>query len=306
MQAVPRSLHPGGPQSVVVLVQAPAPSHIAADVSVWPTHDWTGPHDVPAAVGAPSMHVFTPPVHEMTPSLQAPGLVLHALPAAQAMQFPAVLQTMSVPQLLPGVLLPASTQVVAPVAQDVVPSLHALGFPEQALPAVHDPHIPDPLQTMFGPQLVPAALLPPSRHVITPVAQDVVPFLQGFGLAEQLLLAVQAPHIPDPLQTMFAPQLVPAALLPASMHVIAPVEQDVIPFLQAAFGFVVQPLPAVHVPHAPEPLQTMFVPQLVPAALLLPSTHVIAPVEQDVVPFLHAAFGFVAQELPAVHATQVP
>jgi hypothetical protein len=242
----------------------------------------------------------------MTPTLQTPGLVVHGSPAAQAMQLPALLQTLSVPQLLPGVLLPASTQVVAPVAQDVVPSLHALGFPEQSLPAVHDPHIPDPLQTMFVPQLVPAVLLPPSRHVITPVAQDVVPFLQGFGLLAQLLPAVQAPHIPDPLQTMFVPQLVPAALLPASMHVIAPVEQDVMPFLQPAFGFVVQPLPAVHVPHAPEPLQTMFVPQLVPAALLLPSTHVIAPVEQDVVPFLQAAFGLVAQALPAVHATQVP
>jgi hypothetical protein len=288
------------------VTQTPLSSHTSAGVSVSPTHDWAAPQCVPAALSAPSTHVFTPPVQEMTPNLQAPGFVLHVLPAAQAMQFPALLQTMSVPQLLPAVLLPASTHVVAPVKQDVVPSLHGFGFPEQSLPAVHDPHMPVALQTMFVPQLVPAVLLPPSRHVITPVEQDVVPFLQGFGFVAQPLPAVQAPHTPAPLQTMFVPQLVPAALLPASMHVIEPVEHDVIPFLQAAFGFVVQPLPGVHVPHAPEPLQTMFVPQLVPAALLLPSTHVNEPVEQDVVPFLHAAFGFVAQELPAVHAMQVP
>ena len=45
----------------------------------------------------------------------------------------------------------------------------------------------------------------------------------------------------------------------------------------------------------PPPLQTMLLPQLVPAALLLLSTHVVAPVEQDVVPFLQAAFGLFVQ-----------
>jgi hypothetical protein len=262
---------------------------------------------VPTALLAPSTHVFTPVLHEMTPILHMPGFVLHASPAAQAMQFPALLQTMSVPQLLPAVLSSASMHVVAPVEHDVVPFLHLLGLPVQSLLAVHGPHVPEPLQTMFVPQLVPAALLLPSTHVIAPVEHDVVPFLQAaFGFVAQALPVVHGPHVPAPLQTIFVPQVVPAALLLPSTHVIAPVEHDVIPFLQAAFGLVAQRLPAVHDPQAPAPLQTMFGPQMVPAALLLPSTHVIAPVEHDVVPFLQAAFGLVAQALPAVHATHVP
>jgi hypothetical protein len=50
----------------------------------------------------------------------------------------------------------------------------------------------------------------------------------------------------------------------------------------------------VHGTHAPLPLQTMFIPQLVPADLLPLSTHVIPPVEQVVVPVLQT-LGFVAQ-----------
>src|SRR4051812_337022 len=116
--------HPNWQVELGGVTQTPLSSHTSAGVSVSPTHDWAAPQCVPTALFAPSTHVFTPPVHEMTPNLHAPGLVLHVLPAAQAMQFPALLQTMSVPQLLPAVLLPASTQVVAPVKQDVVPSLH--------------------------------------------------------------------------------------------------------------------------------------------------------------------------------------
>jgi hypothetical protein len=290
-------------------MQAPLSSQMSAGVSVSPTHDCSAPQCVPAGLLlAVSTQVFAPVLHDVTPTLQAPGFVVHRSPAAQATHVPALLQTLSVPQLVPAPLLPASTQVVVPVEQDVVPFLQgAFGLPEQSLPAVQDTQVPEPLQTMFVPQLVPAPLLLPSTHVIAPVEQDVVPFLQAaFGLVAQPVPAVQAPQVPEPLQTMFVPQLVPAALLLASMHVIPPVEQDVMPFLQAALGFVVQPFPAVHEPQAPEPLQTMFVPQLVPAALLLPSTHVIAPVEQDVVPFLQAALGFVVQPVPVVQEPQSP
>ena len=215
---------------------------MSAGVSLLPMHDGPAPHSVPAGLSfALSTQVIAPVVHEVTPTLQRLGLVLHEAPAVQAPQTPEPLQTLFVPQLLPAVLLLAvSMQVVAPVEQDVVPSLHGLGLPEQALPAVHAPQTPEPLQTMFVPQLVPAPLLPPSMHVIAPVVQDVVPFLQAVGLVVQPVPAVQAPQTPEPLQTMFVPQLVPAALLPPSMHVIAPVVQDVVPFLQAAPGFVVQ------------------------------------------------------------------
>jgi hypothetical protein len=300
--------HPKSHIWVAGVTHAPLPSHMSAGVSLLPMHDGPAPHAVPATLSfALSTQVIAPVVHEVTPTLQKVGLVLHDAPAVHAPQTPEPLQTLFVPQLLPAVLLLAvSMQVVAPVVQDVVPSLHGLGLPEQALPAVHAPQTPEPLQTMFVPQLVPAPLLLPSMHVIAPVVQDVVPFLQAVGLVVQPVPAVQAPQTPEPLQTMFVPQLVPAPLLLPSTHVIAPVVQDVVPFLHAAPGFVVQLLPAVHVPQAPEPLQTMFVPQLVPAALLLPSTHVIAPVVQDVVPFRQAAFGFVVHVLPAVHAPQTP
>ena len=196
--------------------------------------------------------------------------------------------------------------IIAPVEQDVVPFLQTVGLVVQLVPAVHAPQVPDPLQTMFVPQLVPAALLPPSTHVIAPVEHAVMPFLHAaFGFVVHALPAVQVPHAPDPLQTMFVPQLVPAALLLPSIHVIAPVEQEVVPFLHAAFGFVVHALPAVHAPQTPTPLQTMFVPQLVPAALLVPSMQAITPVAQDVAPFLQM-LGLLVHAVPAVQPPQMP
>jgi len=119
-----------------------------------------------------------------------------------APQVPLPSQTLSVPQLVPAVLLVApSTQVIAPVAHDVVPFLQALGLVVHALPAVHDTHVPEPLHTLSVPQLVPAALLLPSMHVIAPVVHDVVPFLQLVGLVVHALPAVQATQMPLPLQT---------------------------------------------------------------------------------------------------------
>jgi len=101
---------------------------------------------------------------------------------------------------------------------------------------------------------------------------------------------------------MFKPLLL-AALLVASTQVDPPVEHDVVPFLHAAFGLFVHELPAMQGVHTPLPLHTRFVPQPVPAALFVLSTQVVAPVVHDVVPFLHAAFGF---ELHPVPGTQFP
>ena len=212
---------------------------------------------------------------------------------------------MFVPQAVPFALLPPSTQVIAPVAQDVVPFLQLLvGFVVHAVPAVHAPHVPL-LQTRFVPHAVPFALLPPSTQVIVPVAHDVVPFLQLLvGFVVHAEPAVHAPH-PPLLQTMFVPHELPFGLLPASTHVMVPVRQDVAPFLQLLVGLVVHAVPAVHARQVP-PLQTMFVPQAVPFALLLPSTQVIVPVEQDVVPFLQLLVGLVTHAEPAVHALHVP
>ncbi len=60
-----------------------------------------------------------------------------------------------VPMLATGVAV--STQVSVPVEHEVVPWTHLFGFVEQASAAVQAPQTPEPLQTMFVPQLAPAA-----------------------------------------------------------------------------------------------------------------------------------------------------
>jgi hypothetical protein len=109
-----------------------------------------------------------------------------------------------------------------------------------------------------------------------------------------------------PSHTWLVPQLVPAGFGVPSTHVCAPVLHEVTPYRQAAFGLVVHDRPAVHDTQLPEPLHTMFVPQLVPAGFGAPSTHVCAPVLHEVTPFMQAALGLVVQASPAVQATQPP
>jgi len=188
-----------------------------------------------------------------------------------------------VPQLVPAVLLPPSTQVIAPVEQDVVPFLQMLGLVVQVLPPVQPTQLPLPLHTRLLPQLVPAALLEPSVQVIDPDEQDVEPFLQMFGLPVHVWPAVHATHIPPPLQTRLVPQLMPGALLPPSVQVMAPVEQVVVP-LRQAFALPVHDWPGVQATQPPLPLQTMLLPQLVPAVFAVPFTQVDMPVEHDAVP----------------------
>ena len=54
--------------------------------------------------------------------------------------------------------------------------------------------------------------------------------------------------------------------------------------MQALPGFVVQAAPAVHATQLPALLQTMLVPQGVPEAFCVLLLHVIAPVEQLLMP----------------------
>jgi len=220
-------------------------------------------------------------------------------------QLPLPSQTMLVPQLVPPILLPPSAQVWAPVAQDVAPFLQMLGLVVQAVPAVQATQLPVPLQTMLVPQLVPAILSPPSTHSWVPVEHEVVPFLQALvGFVVHETPAVQATQVPAPLQTMFVPQLTPGDLLLPLTQVWAPVEQDVVPFMQT-LGLVLHDVPTVQATQVPEPLHTMFVPQPRPGDLLVSSTQVEAPVAQDVAPFLHT-FGLVVHETPAAQAIQPP
>src|SRR4029453_9848614 len=147
------------------------------------------------------------------------------------------------------------------------------GLPMQEAPAVHETQVPAPSQTMFMPQLVPADLVVPSTQVMAPVAQEVVPFLQLFGLPVQVCPAVHPTQPPDPLQTMLVPQPTPGDLLVPSTQAMTPVEHDVVP-LRHGFELPVQDIPAVQETHPPAPLQTMLVPQLVPAVFGLPFPHV--------------------------------
>jgi len=203
----------------------------------------------------PSMQVCEPLMQEVVPFLHAVGLPVQDCPAVQATQAPEPLQTMLVPQLVPADLFPPSTQVWAPVAQEVVPFLQMLGLVVQAAPAVQETHVPEPLQTRFIPQVVPAAVFPPSTQVWAPVVQEVVPFLQVVGLPVHDWPAVHATHIPVPLQTMLVPQLTPGDLLVPSAQVMLPVVQAVVPFRQT-LGLPVHDWPEVQATHEPEPLQT--------------------------------------------------
>jgi hypothetical protein len=143
-----------------------------------------------------------------------------------------------------------SMQVITPVVQDVVPFLHLFGLVVHPLPTVQATQVPVPLHTLSVPQPVPGALLLPSMQLVAPVEQDVVPFLQMFGLVVHATPAVQATQVPVPLHTMLVPQLVPAVLLPLSTHVCAPDAHDVVPVLQTP-GLVVHAVPDVHGPQVP-------------------------------------------------------
>jgi hypothetical protein len=118
---------------------------------------------------------------------------------------------------------------MAPLEQEVVPFLHAVGLPMHDWPTVQATQKPEPLQTMLVPQLTPGPLLPPSTHVMAPVEHEVVPFRHAPGLPVQDVPAVQPTHDPEPLQTMLVPQPVPALFAVPFTHVDMPVEQDAMP-----------------------------------------------------------------------------
>lgn len=279
---------------------------VHAPQNPFPSHTRLEPQAVPAmTLPVPSTQVAAPVAHETTPRLHDDGLVLHAVPAAQATQVPEPLQTMLVPQLVPGALLVSSPQVCTPVLHEVMPFTHAAReLVVHAWPVAHTVHWPFALHTWLVPQLVPGALAVPSTQVCTPVVHEVMPEKHAPGLPVQDCADAQAMHAPLPSQTMPAPQAVPGDRLPKSRQTSAPVRQLVTPVLQDV-GFVVQLAFAVQATQLPLLLQTMLVPQLVPPGLLLSSTQVGAPVEQDVVPVLQAP-GFVAHDCPAAHPTHAP
>jgi hypothetical protein len=271
-----------------------------------PLQTWLVPQVVPAALLPLSMQVMAPVVHEVAPVRQTPGLVVQAEPDVHATQVPEPLQTMLVPHDTPGDRLVSSTQVCAPVEQDVRPFRQGFGFMVQADPALQATQLPEALQTKLLPQPVPAAFMVPFTHVELPLEHDAVPLKQGLGLPAQLCPCVQVPQNPLPSQTWLEPQAVPAMTLPVpSTQDAVPVAQEMTPLLHDD-GLPLHAPPAAHATHMPVPLQTRLVPQPVPAAFAVPSTHVWTPVVHAVTPLTHAPPGFVVHAWPAVQSVHWP
>ena len=92
------------------------------------------------------------------------------------------------------------------------------------MPTVQGVQVP-PLHTMFVPQEVPLETLPDSVQTGAPVSQVVLPVRHGLPLTLQVAPTVQLTQLPVALQTLFVPQLVPAATsVPLSLQTGVPVE----------------------------------------------------------------------------------
>jgi hypothetical protein len=78
-----------------------------------------------------STQTCVPVAQENTPFLQKVGLVVHAPPAVQETQLPALLQTMLVPQLAPVPFGSSLLQTIDPLLQLVTPVKQGSGLPVQ-------------------------------------------------------------------------------------------------------------------------------------------------------------------------------
>ena len=175
-----------------------------------PLHVRPTPHIVPFVTFAvPSTQRTAPLLQSVTPCLQTLGLPLHAAPCVHAMHMPLELHTWFVPQLVPAVRFTiVSTQTCAPVAHDVTPCLHGVGFVVHDWFATHATHAPAALHTRSVPHDEPTAFGVPSTHAAPPV-HVCVPFLQRSGFVLHAAPVLHATHPPIPLHTWFMPHAVP-------------------------------------------------------------------------------------------------
>jgi len=215
-----------------------------------------------------------------------------------------------VPHAVPATLFVPSMHTELPVAHDVIPILHELGFVVHVRPGVHDVHTPA-LQNRFdvavGPHAVPSArTVIWSVQVAMPVAHDCLPAWHALaGL--QSLPSTQTTHAPA-LQTMplmpAGEQFVPAGLLPLSIQTELPVVHEVTPVLHVALGW--QAWLAAHTTHIPV-RHTMFVPgHDEPSIRFVPvSLHTALPVLHDCVPAWHGLPGGV-HVAPSWQGTHAP
>lgn len=184
------------------------------------------------------------------------------------------------PHDVPFATFPVSAQTGKPVTHEFAPVLQRFsGW--QLAPGVHMPHTPL-LQTMLVPQEVPLTRFLPVSVQVIDGEQDCVPAWQRF-VGVQASPTVQDRQLPL-LQTRFVPQVVPLATFPDSVQTGAPV-LHVYPAVRQGLPVTVQAAPTVQSMHTPPVLQTLFVPQPVPAATFVPlSVQTGAPVVQESVP----------------------
>ncbi len=182
----------------------------------------------------------------------------------------------------------------------------AFGLLEHNWPAAHTTHWPVALHTWLVPQLLPAVFWLASMHACAPLAHEVTPLKHALlGLVAHATPSVHKTHEPLPLHTWLAPHDTPGPLLPKSTQVCSPLVHDVLPVLQG-LGFDVQLTSAVQATQALVGLHTWLMPQETPAPRGAPSRQIVVPVEHEVTPRIHAAFGLLPQLWPAVHAPQKP
>jgi hypothetical protein len=166
------------------------------------------PQVVPFGLLPESMQTAVPVLQEVMPLRHGWPDTAHACPAAQSTHMPDR-QTRSVPHAWPSVTaVVVSVQVGVPPAQDCIPTRQ--GFAGwQAAPFVQVTHSPF-AQTRLVPQAVPAATLPASAQTGLPVAQAILPSLQGWPGRSQSVSTAHAMHVPVGEQTMPSPHGVPA------------------------------------------------------------------------------------------------
>lgn len=159
-QVVPAAVEPESRQRGAPVVQSMTPLlqgapglvvHALPDSHVthcpFPLHTMFEPHAIPAPTLSPSRQPDADP-HATTPSLHTPpGFVVQTVPAAQAVQTPA-LQALSMPQNSPSVALASSRHWGAPVLHAIAPFLQGLpGFVEQVAPVAHGMQVAAALHT---------------------------------------------------------------------------------------------------------------------------------------------------------------
>jgi hypothetical protein len=223
-------------------------------------HTRLAPQVVPSAIeAAVSVQTATPVSQASVPLWH--GLVgAQVVPAVQLTQAPLV-QTLLVPHPVPAGALPTAMQTGAPLVHEMTPVLHGSeGW--QMVPVAHETQAPAALQTLSVPHDVPlGSMLPLSAHE-TLGEQTVLPAWQAIA-GVHARPSTHATQVP-PLQTMLVPHVTPFGPLPDSIQTGAPTLQAVVPTRQG-LSATWQLEFAAQATQAPDALQTLSVPQGVPA-----------------------------------------